>query len=543
MKKALQISIAKTLFTIEEDAYDALNAYLESLKRHFESTEGKDEIISDIETRIAEELVASKENPVTLATVEKIMAQMGSADDLNDDEASPKSQPLVRGKKLYRDSEDKIISGLCAGLAKYFDIDPLWVRLAFVVGTLLNGLGLLIYLVMWLLLSEAKTASQKLEMAGTPVTIETLKETASERIAEMQSGKSRKIGRAISVPFIFLGKFLRVFIGVVMALVSGAAIVAIVSASGFLMSGSTVVADGISAKSLLPGGLYWVVLACAMATLVIPFLFVFIAGIAAIFKKTLINSQFGLGLLGIWIVALAVSGFGVARVADNYQTIINTSPEYREITREIQLSETFSVLKVKQASVMIIESTSTDAYLEASGRAKSIDSYEIRAEGGELVIEPKNEDNWLCFLCFFEEPTFILFAPALENISAVHGSRVESNALPSGESLELLVEHGSRVELGALELEVLMADIRHGSRVDLSGSAATSTIKAEHGSRLEAQDFDILNADLETRHGSVMEVSVSETLDARAEHGSVIRYRGEPDIMERASNGSSIHSL
>jgi phage shock protein PspC (stress-responsive transcriptional regulator) len=223
MKKALQISIAKTLFTVEEDAYAALDRYLAAVKAHFAATDGHDEIVADIETRIAEQLLESKEQVITLPTVESVTKQMGSVDDFDDAETTkrPLAEQVDQKKKLYRDADNGIIAGVCSGLAAFFGVNVLWLRIGFVVLSLFNLVGVIIYGILWLVLPEAKTASQKLEMVGTPVTLATLSETVNERIGELRSSRGRRVGRALVVPFRVLFQILRVFVGAVMVFASG----------------------------------------------------------------------------------------------------------------------------------------------------------------------------------------------------------------------------------------------------------------------------------------------------------------------------------
>lgn len=170
MKKALQISLAKTLFTIEEDAYARLENYLAAVRKHFASTPESAEIITDIEASIAEQLLERKEKIVTIEAIESILAKMGKVEDFDDRIASnvPASDggPAIGGKKLYRNTDNAIIAGVCSGIAAYFGWDALWVRLGFFLLTFLNGFGILLYIVLWIIMPEAKSAAQKLEMTG-----------------------------------------------------------------------------------------------------------------------------------------------------------------------------------------------------------------------------------------------------------------------------------------------------------------------------------------------------------------------------------------
>jgi phage shock protein PspC (stress-responsive transcriptional regulator) len=191
MKKALQISLARTLFTIEDDAYAKLDNYLSSLRIRFDTTDGKDEIMNDIESRIAEQFLESKKNIITLGEVGMVIASMGSDEEFDEAEKASPAPKKSSTRKLYRDTENSVIAGVCSGLGKYFSIDPLLVRIIFVIFIFATGFGALIYIFMWIFVPEAKTAGQKLEMGGNPVTIDTLSKSIREKIEEVKKRHRR----------------------------------------------------------------------------------------------------------------------------------------------------------------------------------------------------------------------------------------------------------------------------------------------------------------------------------------------------------------
>lgn len=192
MKKALQISLARTLFTIEEDAYAKLDNYLSNLRARFSTTDGKDEIMEDIESRIAEQFLESKKNIITFSEVDMVIASMGSDEEFDEAEKASSTPKKTSTRKLYRDTNNSVIAGVCSGLGKYFSIDPLLVRIIFVLFVFATGFGVLIYIFMWIFVPEAKTAGQKLEMEGNPVTIDTLSKSIREKIEEVKKRRRER---------------------------------------------------------------------------------------------------------------------------------------------------------------------------------------------------------------------------------------------------------------------------------------------------------------------------------------------------------------
>ena len=138
MKKNFSVNIGSRLFHIDDDAYERLSTYLGRLRTFFATNEGCDEILTDIEMRIAELLEQKKTNGpaiIRIDQVEEVIADMGEPDQLSESQGEP-SRAKTKGK-LYRDPDNRHLGGVCAGVAAWFGVDPLWVRVAFVVITLL----------------------------------------------------------------------------------------------------------------------------------------------------------------------------------------------------------------------------------------------------------------------------------------------------------------------------------------------------------------------------------------------------------------------
>lgn len=196
MKKNFSVNIGGRIFNIDDDAYECLNNYLARLRNFFAAEQGYQEIIADIEMRIAELLNQQKENGnpiITLKHIEDVIASMGEPDQLSDSETErPQSAPgsKTRGK-LYRDRDNRQIGGVAAGIAAWFGIDPVWVRLIFAALTFFYAIGIIVYVVLWLILPVAQTTSEKLEMQRQSININTLRnELASAGSGIQKTGSS-----------------------------------------------------------------------------------------------------------------------------------------------------------------------------------------------------------------------------------------------------------------------------------------------------------------------------------------------------------------
>src|SRR5690606_19697179 len=142
MKKTININIGNSIIHIEEDAYEILKKYLADIKQHFSKTADHQEIVSDIESRIVEMLVeildSQQKKVVDSEDIQKVILQMGSVNDFELDEEEEDIKPHYnKAKKIYRDTDRRIIAGVCSGLAYYFNVEVKWVRLGFVILSLL----------------------------------------------------------------------------------------------------------------------------------------------------------------------------------------------------------------------------------------------------------------------------------------------------------------------------------------------------------------------------------------------------------------------
>jgi phage shock protein PspC (stress-responsive transcriptional regulator) len=188
MNKTVNINLGGMFFHIDEDAYLKLTRYFDAIKRSLSKSSGQEEIIKDIEMRVAELLTENQKTDkqvVGLKEVDQVIAVMGQPEDYIIEEDNHNSQSYGdaaprRQKKLYRDTEKGMISGVSAGLGHYFGIDTVWVRLIFILLVWGAGTGVLAYIILWIVVPAAITTSEKLEMTGEPVNISNIEKKVRE---------------------------------------------------------------------------------------------------------------------------------------------------------------------------------------------------------------------------------------------------------------------------------------------------------------------------------------------------------------------------
>ena len=191
MKITVSINLGGYSFNIDEDAYTELKRYLRNLEVHFAGEESSSEILSDIETRLAELFrtkITSYKQVITIDDVRQAISVMGTPEDISDnDHRSAKEKFSSPGyHRMYRDPDNRIIGGVCSGMGAYWDIDPVILRIIFVVLTLAGGMGALIYLILYIVIPEAKTTAQKIEMKGEPVNIHNIKESVKSEFDKVR---------------------------------------------------------------------------------------------------------------------------------------------------------------------------------------------------------------------------------------------------------------------------------------------------------------------------------------------------------------------
>ncbi|MHA7943741.1 PspC domain-containing protein [Formosa sp. 3Alg 14/1] len=242
MNKTVNINLAGTFFHIDEDAYLKLQRYLEAIKRSFTDSQGRSEILADIEARIAElfnERVKHDKQVISSKEVEDVISIMGQPEDyLVDDEIfedEPQSQTSFKpSKKLYRDTSNSYIGGVASGLSHYLGIDAVWVRLIWVLLALGSaGTFTLIYILFWILIPEATTTAEKLNMTGEPVNIsniekkikkgfedvsDTVKSVDYEKYGTKVKSSSKSFFDSIGALFMFIIKVFAKFIGVILVI-------------------------------------------------------------------------------------------------------------------------------------------------------------------------------------------------------------------------------------------------------------------------------------------------------------------------------------
>lgn len=359
MNKVLNINLGGYALTIDDDAYEYLAGYLDSIRRRFSENEGRDEILRDIESRLGELITAElgQRTIVMLPSVEAAVEILGKPEDFGAEpvesrrsSGSGKSAPgaIRTGKRLFRDEEDSVVGGVCSGLAAYFGMhDPVWMRLIFVLLTFLSaGFWIPAYLLLMILVPKAKTAADRLAMRGQPINVDNIAREVEEgfdrlstRVNELGQKKSgdgsfghavssgvSAIGQVFGAVIRFVAKFavlIAIVIGVAMFVALAASWVAGIIA---LVSAGPV----IEYLSPLSGGLNYLGFANLFFLLGIPLVWLCLLFVRILFKMRT-PVWFGASL-GIFWTLNFISGIILLSIASKDYLQSATLPRTMEIS-------------------------------------------------------------------------------------------------------------------------------------------------------------------------------------------------------------------
>ncbi|TKG93573.1 PspC domain-containing protein [Puteibacter caeruleilacunae] len=423
MKKTFTINISGAVFHIEEDAYEKLREYLNAINGHFGTSEEGKEIVSDIEMRIAElfrEEMKHGDEVVTIEWVEKVVERMGTPEDFMEedlDDEEPVSQPRrTTARRLYRDPDSRVLGGVLSGMGAYFGIDPVVLRVIFVILFFLSGsftFGitggaiLLVYILLWIVVPKATTIAQKLEMRGQDANISNIERkikdeysavkdkvqdftnskqyaTGKEKVSQAGDAAYSGLKLLLKVIVVILGSLLMVagivgLIGMILSVVVTKSVIGIIPDVGLHIPA---IGD-----YLFSSGSMWLMIIGAFLVAGLPILMMIFVGSKMVFKYKTNNALIGFSALGAWIVGLFVlfaAGIGQVKNFSNYSNQTN-SHVLETTTDTLYLKQQPNNYKIYNDEIMDL------------GRMKliMIDGEEILLGETRLDIAPSPSDQFI----------------------------------------------------------------------------------------------------------------------------------------------------
>ncbi len=501
MKKNISINIGGIIFHIEEDGYEQLKEYLESINKYFSTFDDSTEIIADIESRIAEIFLSKLNEGKQVITPEDVTALIGTMGSIQDfqaveeqeavippgkeetkqesqEEASeaPAEEPSTL-KKLYRDGNRKLLAGVASGIAHYFSVDPLWIRLLFIIlifdvfltfsisgllilgyvimwivvpesndlkedkklkkmyrnpddrvlggvasgvaayfGTdvvvirlifvlaiLLAGSGLIAYLILWIILPEATSITDKVQMKGEPVTLSNIESSIKSSLNVSESGEESAFVKILLFPFrliatlinglvkalgpvlLFIVEAIRIIAGLVLSITGVSMLFALIISAGVLLGlfagGDLVELDGIPFE-LIEESFPPFAIVAALIAVAIPSLALILAGIAIIGKTKTVSAPIGWSLFALWLVSIIGLGFVVPGIVTDFK---------REGTHREELTFTVpnktAVIKIREVGMDDYSATTLRLRGHEKNEFKLIQEFESRGRTRKEAID------------------------------------------------------------------------------------------------------------------------------------------------------------
>lgn len=410
MKKTIQINIGGSVFFIDEDAYQSLANYLDAIKQHLANNEDRDEIIKDIELRIAELLIekrASETHAISLNHIEEIIETMGQPEAYRMDDEDTE-QVFTKGvnKKLFRDINDRFIAGVASGLAHYVGMDPVWMRLLWVL-IVFAGVGspILIYIILWILVPEARTTTEKLQMKGEPVNLSNIErslkkeyENVARKVKDADiKGKTQSLKKKSAGFFDWLleavktiGRVFLFFIGIVLLLVSFIVITTFIVL--LFIPGYGLINSDLNFYSTLYDGVdlgtsqYCIWKTASHLSLIIPFVFLFILSLFAINPKMKpVGKPTKTGLLLLWVIAISVTGYFYynAKMANKY-----TGRSLQHIELPMSTKDTLNIRSKQHPTLSHVQGRENYVL-----QKDSLGKHYVYGSDFSLTIKPTNEET------------------------------------------------------------------------------------------------------------------------------------------------------
>jgi phage shock protein PspC (stress-responsive transcriptional regulator) len=387
MKKTHSANIGGTVFQVEDDAYEKLQAYLQSIETHFRTYPDVADIVADIEGRIAEQLLQREfaSQVVRLSDVERVIASMGRTEQFAEasaEDGSVKERVLVsEGRKLFRDPDQKVIAGVASGLAAYLGLPVLLVRLAFLLLLFFFGTALVVYLLLWALAPVASSTTDKLQMRGRPLNLASIDQGVRDSIASIPPATRSAAAKGVSA----IGSLIHlVVVAIARAIkwVAGVFVVGMAALGVLFLTVMLVVAlVNADAPPLHPGaeGFFaafgaWqhVIKFLFYVIAVVPLALVVATGLKLFWGANRLNPRGLAGLLGVWVASLLVTA---AIWSSSYSQVRQYTSEYPALAEARAGLDRYRALVAPTAPLSDRQSEALSATLAAEYRRKQLEAF------------------------------------------------------------------------------------------------------------------------------------------------------------------------
>ncbi len=641
MNKTINLNIGGTVFNVDEDAYELLNKYIESIKIYFKNIDEDGEIIKDIESRIAENLsknISRTSSSVSILDVKKVITVMGTLNDFKeiyDDQNEDDFSETKSTKRLYRNPQDKVLGGVASGIANYFNIDPViiriifltllfvggfgliayiifWIgipskdgsevlldkrlyrdkedkvvggvamgisnylsvdvsiiRVLFLISIFFGGLGVLIYLLLWIITPEATTISQKMRMSGHSINLKNIEEFIKNKINPV--GKSESpLEKILLFPFRALGpivdgtvKLIRpafnIFLGGFLFILS----LVVIFFSVFLLLNHLEVIDQIPVHilnsetnleidginfSIIVNEIPLVILSTIYLNLFLTLTLLIMMMTKILFNRSLVRLPLSMSLFFVWLILLSFNSIALPMIADKW----NKEGKIDE-WKNSGVIENFSIENFSSKTYNISDFNKIDISVPAKVSVKESDMFSVEVFTSEKnlknLIVRKNSDDELEILSKnykwnwgwnSSDIKIQINLPSLTSLD-LSGATQTDVEFEMIDRLELELSGAAHLDIHS-DISNLNAKISGASDFELDGKVIVSVLRISGASRLdlegEGEKMDVRVSGASKFDGRDFVVSSIEIASSGASSAYI---HSLADVSIKASAASSVY--
>lgn len=556
MKKTLTVNLNNIVFHIDDDAYEMLQTYLHEIANHFEADEEKAEIMNDIEARIAElftEKLQKSKNVVNLLDVQEIIEIMGkpsqyTGEDEEEDKSpkAPKTEKKQQSHRFYRDPENAILGGVCGGLAAYFGFDVTIVRviLAFLV-IFTSGTFIPIYIIMWFVAPVALTASQRLEMQGEDVNVDSIKTELNNAKNYVESDKFKQtastVGDKIFTILQLIVKVVLGFIGAILGIVGVVVVAALIFVLFFLIFEPTFFnsfAPGIFSNwgTINPDNAILIFISLILV-IGCPIFMLIYWGVRAASGKYNGSKTASLVVLILWIAGLfmfySVGASTFIRLHNNGEPFhVNWSRnDDSSFKDEVRSCEAFTAIEISGNIELTLKQDSTQQ-VTVSSQEDILPNVITKVENGVLKIYTDN-------IFIDRNVRVVISTPSIRSIIAKGACKIKTDSLLTVPELSLELLGACEVDMNVAVSGLFTVDAKGASEAKLEGSCDKFKLNAVGASEIKATGLKAKNVEVYAAGASDTKVFATESIDAKAYGASDIDCQGSPKTIKQSDGGAS----
>ncbi|WP_256001933.1 PspC domain-containing protein [Pedobacter deserti] len=329
MKKTFNINIGNSIIQIEEDAYEMLVAYMNEIKQHFARTAEDFEIVTDIENRIAEmlheNLSSGQKQAIGIDDIRSVMERMGSVSDFEHSAEAEFAGPRAGSayafsvKKLFRNTDQAVIAGVCSGLGHYLDVDVRWVRVAAFLSIFAGGLGILTYVILWIMVPKAETRVEKMSMKGMEANLRGFASSNFDPFFKQSKGSLSEMMDFVSGALSKLFRFVFKLAAVLIIAWASLALIGLMVGTVALMGFWDTQASGYFPFNIVNDSYFSPLLISAFIVASIPLLALLLFSLRVAFTKRPVNRTLSFVLLIIWLCGVAPLAYYITRISSEFK--------------------------------------------------------------------------------------------------------------------------------------------------------------------------------------------------------------------------------